>query len=96
LFNEKAINKVERKNNPEMTMISPVDEIKIFTRKKSKIENKKSENPAVRIKKVLRFISVVIAKARAKQSEKFRKIFIPKIILNSSEATKKFGISIYP
>ena len=84
MFNVNAINKVNRKNNPEITMIRPVDEIKILTRKKSKIENKKSENPAVRIKKVLRFISVVIANARDKQSEKLRKMLIPKMILNSS------------
>ena len=77
-------------------MIRPVDEIKILTRKKSKIENKKSENPAVRIKKVLRFISVVIANARDKQSEKLRKMLIPKMILNSSTPEKILGMRIKP
>jgi hypothetical protein len=96
LFNVNAINKVNRKNNPEITMIRPVDEIKILTRKKSKIENKKSENPAVRIKKVLRFISVVIANARDKQSEKLRKMLIPKMILNSSTPEKILGMRIKP
>ncbi len=96
MFNVNAINKVNRKNNPEITMIRPVDEIKILTRKKSKIENKKSENPAVRIKKVLRFISVVIANARDKQSEKLRKMLIPKMILNSSTPEKILGMRIKP
>lgn len=65
-------------------MISPVVEIKIFTRKKSKIENKKSEKPAVRIKKVVRFNSEVIANANDKQREKLRNTLIPKMNLNSS------------
>jgi hypothetical protein len=96
LFSENAINKVKRKNNPEITMTSPVEEIKILMRKKSKIENKKSENPAVRIKKVLRFMSVVIAKASDKQREKFRNTFMPKMILNSSTPEKILGIKINP
>ena len=77
-------------------MTSPVEEIKILMRKKSKIENKKSENPAVRIKKVLRFISVVIAKASDKQREKFRNTLMPKMILNSSTPEKILGIKINP
>jgi hypothetical protein len=96
LFSVNAINKVSRKNNPEITMISPVEEIKILIRKKSKIENKKSENPAVLIKKVLRFISVVIAKASDKQREKFRNTLMPKIILNSSTPEKILGMRINP
>jgi hypothetical protein len=52
-----------------------------LTSKKSKIESKNSDKPTIRIKKVLRLNSVVIARDSAKQSEKLMKTLIPKIIL---------------
>jgi hypothetical protein len=81
LFKEKAINKVKRKNSPENTMINPVENTKSLTSKKSKIESKNSDKPTIRIKKVLRLNSVVIARDSDKQSEKLMKTLIPKMIL---------------
>jgi hypothetical protein len=95
-FNENAINKVKRNKSPDNTIISPFEITTSFTRKKSRVAKINIEKPAVRIRKVLLFISVVIARARDRQRAKLRKTLIPKIILKSSEPIKMPGRRINP
>jgi hypothetical protein len=95
-FNENAIKSVKRNKTPDNTIISPFEITISFTRKKSRVAKINIEKPAVRIRKVLLFISVVMASASDRQRAKLRKALIPKIILKSSEPLKMPGRRINP
>jgi len=95
-FNENAIKSVKRNNNPDKTIISPLESTNSLIRKKRRNATKNIEKPAVRIKNVLLFISVVIAKVSVKQRAKLRKAFIPTMILKSSEPSTAPGRRMNP